>query len=1257
MKASLIAPLAIAMAAFSHAAEDWQDQSIFRINKEAPRAVSMPFPDQESATTKSRLESPWSQLLNGDWAFHYSGNPDSRPADFFKTDFDASAWKTIPVPANWQMHGYGIPVYTNSEYPFLADPPKVMGTPPGHFTIFPETDRNPVGSYRRTFTVPADWKDRHTFITFNGVDSAFYLWVNGEKVGYSQDSRTPAEFDITKYLKDGENLLAVEVYQHSDGSYLEDQDMWRLSGIFRDVYLHSSAPLQLQDFWVKAGLESDYKTGTLDIEATVRDLSGADSSAKLIFELLDSAGDSITSMETEVSGLSEAKTLNLPRIEDLSDIQPWSAEIPTLYTYVITLADSEGNTVAVHSGKTGFRHNEIKDGQLLHNGQPILIKGVNRHDHHPVTGHYVTERDMYDDLLMMRRANINAVRTSHYPNDPRFLELCDELGFYVVEEANIETHGMGWGADNNPLAKDKSWGAAHMDRMINCLEAAKNHPSIIMWSMGNESGDGVNFREMSQYIHQRDPSRPVHYEQAGQRPHVDLIVPMYCPIEGGNWNIQEFVKQESKKPLDKQRPMIQCEYNHAMGNSSGNLADYWEHFRKERLLQGGFIWDWKDQGLTTQKHALDAAEDRSANKHPTQLLGSISETEGLFGGGVTVSDSEALALTDAVTLYAEVRGNFGGSKSRGGGDNNRNASDGYPIITKGDTAYSLKVDSSGTRLEFFIYSGGWQTVSASLPDNWRSEFHPVAGSYDGKKIALYIDGKEVASKPVTGKIATNGYDLGIGLNTEVPTRRFDGSIRKAEVFPSAIDPSDGNYRSLARAVEIDFTEDAKKEKTRTISAYGGDFNDRPNQRSFCLNGIVLADNKPGPQFEEVKKVHQEIHVEAVDLTTPEIKVSISNEQFFRKLYGISASWKLLKDSEEIASGTLELPEIAPSSSSEFTIPTGVTPDKGSEYLIRFRFDQAEATPLVPAGYPVAWDEISLPWGERTAPQPTEAEGTVTTESDDHALTVTFGSSTASIDKKTGMLSSWKSGDKEILTSPFSLDFWRAMTNNDEGAGYPAKLKVWREAGEKATATSVTESKDGESVTVTSEIKVPAQKSTATLKWTFHPSGQISVHASFTPKGDLPIIPRIGLRCGVSAANTQFSWFGLGPHENYVDRRTSAWTALHTGTVQELFHIYTDPQESGLRTEVRWAELTGDSGLRVEATGKNLLQVAAIPVDLLDLQLGRNSTDAPFVDETTLRIDAQNAGLGGTNSWGKEALEKYRIKPTGTHTWSFLLSPK
>ena len=1265
--------LLLLLPSMSVAAPVWEDQAVFRINKEQPRATSIPFDNREDAINKPLEESPWYLTLNdrpekinplakgqeefdGAWKFHYCGHPDAIPAGFEKPDFDVSGWKSIPVPANWQMHGYGVPLYTNSEYPFQKDPPRVMGDPPAYFTNAPKDQRNPVGCYRRTFTVPAEWKGRQTYVTFNGVDSAFHLYLNGKEIGYSQDSRTPAEFDLTEHLVEGENTLALTVYQHCDGSYLEDQDMWRLSGIFRDVYLWSSAPLQLRDFWVKAGLKDDYTTGTLEVEASLRDLGDEKATAKLDFELLDDAGKPVTSATATITDFSKPALL---KADDLPGIATWSAELPKLYTYVLTLSDAAGKTVAVHSGKTGFRRNEVKNGNFLHNGKPILFKGVNRHDHHPFTGHYVTEKDMLDDLLQMKRGNINAVRCSHYPNEPRFYELCNELGFYVIDEANIESHGMGWGADANPIAKDKSWGPAHLDRMKNCVERDKNHPCIVMWSMGNESGDGVNFRDMAAWIQERDPFRPVHYEQAGQRPHVDVFAPMYCPVKGGNWSMVGFVKQESKKPLEKQRPMIQCEYSHAMGNSSGNLADYWELFRSERLLQGGFLWDWKDQGIFTSKHAIDAVEDLGEGKHATRLLGSLSKDEGLYGGGLTVDAADTLNLTDSLTIFAEVRGNFGGTKSQGGGDNNRNASDGYPIVTKGDTSYSLKVDASGSRLEFFIYTDTWKTLHAPLPANWRGEFHQLAGTYNGTEMAIHINGKKVASKKVTGAIAANSFDLGVGLNTEVPTRRFDGSIRRVEIYKLPYVAQEGGAGIMPVPVlKLDFAKDAAKDKTRPYFAYGGDFNDRPNQRSFCLNGIVLPSLAPSPQFDEVKKVHQEIHVRSKDLSGPTVKVEVFNEQFFRPLTDIKGSWKLLKDGTEVAKGDLSLPAIAPQTAHPVSINTGVTPEKTSEWLIRFRFDQANKTEWLPAGYPIAWDEFELPWGKRTSPEPRKAPGIVQSEETDELVKITSKNLSAEIDKKTGMLTRWTVGEQDMLVTPMEFDFWRPMTNNDEGAKYPRALAPWRKAGPGAQATKVTVGRKGPAVEVTSDLKIPVGNSTAKVVWTVYPSGQIHVDTTFTPKGNnLPVIPRIGMKAGIHPANISWNWFGRGPHENYIDRRSGAWTAVHSGIVPSLFHRYLDPQEAGIRSDVRWATLTspmGGVGLRIDATGDSLLDMAVLPCRSIDLELGRHAVDLTDRSEITLRIDHRNMGLGGTNSWGQKPLPEYRIEPKGTFNWSFML---
>ncbi|MBT8037877.1 MAG: DUF4981 domain-containing protein [Verrucomicrobiae bacterium] len=577
--------LLLASAAFATAAPDWENQAIFRINKNAPHAVMMPFTTAKDALSKQRMESTWCHVLNGnDWKFHWVNHPDKRPVNFFKTDFDVSSWKTITVPSNVELEGYGTPIYSNITYPFAKKPPFVMADPPKNYTAFKE--RNPVSSYRKIFTLPADWKDRETTLTFNGVSSAFYLWCNGQKVGYSQDSRTPAEFQLTPFLKDGKNMIAVEVYRNSDGSYLECQDFWRLSGIFRDVYLTSTSKLAPKDITIHADLSKDYTSGTLHIETPT-------TNGKLHAQLLDAEGNTLQKSGT----IPRTNQTNRFTFDPLPDVRRWSAEDPYLYTLLVTTSDQSGNPVDHYAFQVGFKTSEIKNGQLLINGQPVLITGVNRHDHDPDTGHYVTEASMRKDLELMKQLNINTVRTSHYPNDPRFYELCNEYGLYVISEANIESHGMGYGPES--LAKDPTWKDAHLDRIVNMVQALKNHPSIIMWSMGNEAGDGVCFESCSAWLRTKAPVKyPVHYERAGQNPHVDLFTPMYDSPS----KTLAYCRKEEKKNLSQQRPLIQCEYSHAMGNSSGNLWDYWQTIHRERLLQGGCIWDWVDQGLRASKN-------------------------------------------------------------------------------------------------------------------------------------------------------------------------------------------------------------------------------------------------------------------------------------------------------------------------------------------------------------------------------------------------------------------------------------------------------------------------------------------------------------------------------------------------------------------------------------------------------------------------------------------------------------------------------
>ncbi len=570
------------------ASPDWENEHVVGIGKEPPRATSLPYPDRASALKDRRESTPWFQSLNGQWAFHWSPVPDDRPEEFYRNDFDDQAWGKIPVPSNWQMQGHGIPLYTNITYPFKKDAPRVMGAPDDHdWTSFKW--RNQVGSYRTTFTVPDAWDGRRVFLQFNGVDSAFYVWINGTKVGYSQDSRTPAVFDITDTLRPGENLLAAEVYQYSDGSYLEDQDFWRLSGIFRDVFLWSTNDFSIRDTFVHAGLDEQLENGRLGVEVEVVNRDDAAAPVRVELELVDDTSATVWKREEGPVTIAPAgRTTVTVDPEAIPDVTPWSAETPNLYTLLVTLRDVDGRTIEVNRHNVGFRTVEIAGGQMLVNGQPILLKGVDRHEHDPETGHTVSVDSMIRDIRLMKQHNINAVRTSHYPNDPRWYDLCDRYGLYVVDEANIESHGYGTGQDRNALAKNPDWIEAHLDRTRRMVERDKNHPSVIVWSLGNESGNGICFDATYDWITRRDPSRPVQYEQAGEVRNTDIVCPMYA-------RIADMVRYAERS--DVTRPYIQCEYAHAMGNSVGNLQDYWDVIERYPVLQGGFIWDWVDQGI------------------------------------------------------------------------------------------------------------------------------------------------------------------------------------------------------------------------------------------------------------------------------------------------------------------------------------------------------------------------------------------------------------------------------------------------------------------------------------------------------------------------------------------------------------------------------------------------------------------------------------------------------------------------------------
>jgi beta-galactosidase len=1036
------------------AAEDWQNEKVFRIGKEPARSTFLPYEDSHTANSGNPAESPWYLSLNGTWKFHYVGAPRLALEGFQLPEFDDSAFDEIEVPSNWQLKGYGIPLYTNLVYPFCVDPPFVMGTPPSGYTNYPEDRRNPVGSYRRIFEVPGTWQGRQVFLTFNGAGSALYLWINGRKVGYSQDNRTPAEFNITPYLKPGANLAAVRVFQNSDGSYLEDQDTWRLSGIFRDVYLWSSAPVDVADFEVRAGLDRvSYTTGDFNLTAWIVNRLETARQVTLTAELTDPEGRIVGRPETQAVIPAASRQSVALAIREIPDVMAWSAEIPSLYKLLLTIKDENQKLIACYSASVGFRTIEIKDGQFLVNGRPVCIKGVNRHEHNPRTGYCISPAQMEAEIKLMKQLNINAVRTSHYPPDTRFLDLCDRYGLYVWDEANIESHGMGYGEKS--LAKDPDWGPAHLDRIINMVERDKNHPCVVVWSMGNEAGDGINFENAAAWIHARDTSRPVHYEIAREdmvsRRHVDMFSSMYLEPH----RFEEYCTAQAKLPANLRKPLILCEYSFARGNSNGSLGDYWNAFDANPSAQGGFIWDWADK---------------------------------------------ALVKTEIV---------------------------------------------------------------------------------DGKPFSYY--------------------------------------------------------------------------------AFGGDFGDVPNDGGHLICGILLPDLQMTPKALEVCKVYQDITVESSAVNDKEITLTVRNKRFFTDLKGLEVDWQLTRNGQPFEKGSTVMGAVPPRQAGSLCIPLGLQiADKNAEYHLMLKWKLGADTSWAAKGHIIAWQQLTLnqhkTWGVRAV----NSSGTPAIEDnpDSAAIRVTANGTTYEFSRNNGHLTGITHNAKTLLSAPMHLEFWRAPVNNDRGMGADRKLAVWKTAGLNTTVKNSRVEKLPQAVKVTMDLAVPAGSSEATLTYTVLNSGQLDTAVSFRPDKAMPMLMRVGMSCRIPGQYDTWQWYGRGPHENYWDRKESAWIGVHEGKVEDLFFRYVEVEEGGNRTDIRWATFTGhdDEGLHIEALGESLLEISAYPWTIEQLETARHPHELPAPGDLTVNIDLHQMGIGGINGWGGHPLEQYKLYAQREYSYRFLLTP-
>lgn len=1245
--------------------EIWKDQpDVFQVNREEAHATFVSYKDSATALDYEkkpiaergiRVNSDYHMLLNGQWDFNIVDKPDLRPTEVNENGFNTTDWEKIKVPSNWQTQGYDYPIYTNIRMPWQGIETPVAGKAP---TVY-----NPVGTYQRTFKVPEGWEaNRRVYVSFQGVESAFYIWINGEQVGYSEDSYTAKDFDITDYLREGENVISVQVFRWSDASWVEDQDFIRLSGIFRDVAIYSTPDVRVRDFTVVGDLDKNYEDATLNIEVDLSNYLKNNEQytveAMIYDEDFNPVLDTPMTVTTDFTGATDynekatRKIVNLTK--EIENPRKWSAEDPYLYTAVISLKDKDGNEKEAVSTKFGYKKMEIVNRQILINGKPIYFKGANRHETDPTDGRAVSVESMIEDIEIMKSYNINSVRTSHYPNNPAWLELCDEYGLYVVDEANIESHATRGTANLLPSSR-KEWAEMTLDRIKSMVERDKNHASVTMWSLGNEAGDGQSFIDNADWIRENDPTRPVHYE--GDYNPNTRASDVYSMMYSSPSTLASFASRN--------KPVVLCEYAHSMGNSIGDLNAYMETFEKYDNLQGGWIWDWVDQGLYKDVEEETVIKDSSKNSFEVTIeSGAVQEGkagDGLKGYAKLPVDSKLNITGKALTVEVSVKPESTTADST--------------FVAKGDTQFAIKESinykNTGKRaLEFFIYDankpGEWsQWVSAAttnLPENWVGNWHDIAGTFDGKNVKLFIDGKEVASTEYTGSITTNSYPVTIGGDAQ-ENRRSNAVIDNVRIYNRALslDELKNTERtpddSTALWVDFDNVETNNPSGAEQYIAYGGDWGDNPNDDNFCANGLLNADRTIKPQLLDVKYHYQDIEMKDVDVNKGII--SIENESLFTNTSKYDAVWELYQDGKQIQEGTLDNVDIEPLTTEEVVIPfkKPENVDKGAEYFVTVRFKEKEATKWAEAGHEVAKQQFAVSFTEEGKDfVDISSVDNLTVNETDTNVKVKGSNFELNLNKETGNIDSFKSGETELLSSPIIPDFWRAPNDNDRENGMPNRTSTWQFAGLNRTINKVDVKAEEKFVTINVDSTLPtttASKYYNTIK--IYGNGDVVITSNLQPgAANLPEIPAIGMELKMPEGFENIEWFGRGPEENYWDRNMSTDVGLYKSTVDEQYFDYIEPQQMGNKTDVRWVTLTNDEGVGLMASGDSVIEMSALHYTEEELNSKKHPYQLERINDIEVNLNYKQMGLGGDDSWGARPHQEFQLYPNKNYTYRMRL---
>jgi beta-galactosidase len=1196
--------------------------------------------------------------LNGKWKFHYSEVPEKIPANFFQTNFDDSEWDKIKVPSNWEMEGYGDKQFRNVSTTYSIDRPKNApskrfnyGATPKipEFTVTPPNvpdEYNPTGAYRTTFILPDDWNGKEIFLRFEKVASASFVWVNGQEVGYNEGAQEPSEYNISPYLKSGKNTIAVLVVKFSDGYYLEGQDYWRLAGIFDDVWVLATPKVRLFDWQIITDLDKNYQDATLKLQVAVKNHSTSKGKYR-VRTTLKYKSKVISNNESKVFKIGAKAKPFISLSDTINNPNKWTAATPNIYDLSIELLDHKEKVVDKVDTKIGFKETEIIGNTFYLNGVPVKLHSINSHMQHPELGHVMDEATIRKDFEILKQFNFNSIRTSHYPPVNKYLQLADEYGFYIIDEAGTEAHAseyMSEMPDYNPM---------YLDRVRKMVVRDRNYPSVLFWSAGNESGEGENITKVIEEGKRLDPTRYWMYGgNADKHSGEEIIGPRYpTPIELElNYGLDD---------LDK-RPSFMDEYLSIAGNGGGGMDEFWRVIYHHPQLMGGALWDFVSPGLTEPVRKL---EDQSPYQTPVHIMGNAQLGKGQGGQAIDLNGhdqwlevyrSDNVEITgNQLTIMMDVF------------PRRLNISSGA-LLSKGNFQFGIQQVGKDA-IEFYIYTDKKHVLKCTLPDNWDNNWHQLMAVYDGAQMKLFIDKKEIGQNDVSGNIQNFPFPINIGRNFETHGQRMslytaDVQLGNVGVFTKALTP-ESTVKAKDAVLWLDFEKETNEGTFYSIGI---------GARTY---GAIWPDRTPQPEMWQMKKSVQPLDFTLINLE--EGLVEVWNRSNFTNANYWEITWTLNEDEKVLQSGKLDL-NVNPQSKDMVKIPVSKPAiASGKEYILNISSVLKEDEIWASKGFEVSWEQFELKEWKSPELIADDKELADLTENDT-AFVISGDRFTYQLDKESGKLNFIAINDKEVLVAPLNLNVWRAPIANelDKWNGGTMRTKRWLEGFGVTLATDYYSSgihflknkplevrameADGKAVIYIRELTLThggEKKYTISdryrigltlsgfesiYEYHFYKDGSVVIKHKVQPHGTMPqFLPRIGVSLMLAPQLQNVEWYGRGPQENYPDRKTGYKIGIYQNTVENLYEPYLIPQDHALRTDNRWVRFTNEAGIGLQFSMNKHFNFNAYSYSTENLTRAYYTYQLQKANGITLNLDYATTGVGGT---ARPVLESYRVFP-------------